>query len=467
MGGGSLMTPILILLFGFKPTVAVGTDIVHGAIFKTFGAARHRQARHRERAARRLDAGRQRAALARSASRSRPGSSTTTEHGRRRSRAKILGVALVLGGIGFFVKTFVRGKENSYAPFPVETRDKLIAIGIGAFGGFIVGLTSVGSGTFFGLAMLILFPLSAARVVGTDIFQAAALLWVAGVGHMIAGNVDFHATGWLLIGSIPGVLIGSNVSVRLPERALRVALATTLTLSGIRLLEVPFAQYYIPVTLAFVGRRRRSGRGAKNRQSRCRGHRRQRAGDEGPAGEPAAELVRLAARAEPGHGGEQRQRGDDRAEHDAGERQPDRVGERRRGQEDRADDVREAGRARVLERPLAEARLHELEVGDARQAVAASEDEADDQLRAEEREQEPPAGEHGDERQDPDRRLVEARRPRVDHVGVAVRVGAALHKVKSYQSPHTIAGLWPGTSRRSSSSPSSSGRRPRSPSPSG
>ena len=100
--------------------------------------------------------------------------------------------------------------------------------------------------------MLILFPLSAARVVGTDIFQAAALLWVAGVGHMIAGNVDFHATGWLLIGSIPGVLLGSNVSVRLPERALRVALATTLTLSGIRLLEVPGARFYIPVTLAFV-----------------------------------------------------------------------------------------------------------------------------------------------------------------------------------------------------------------------
>ncbi len=246
------MTPILILIFGFKPTVAVGTDIVHGAIFKSFGAWRHRQ----------LGTVNMRLAgwmLVGSAPFSLLGVGLATwiEHhyGARAQtiEGKILGIALILGGIGFFVKTFVRGKENSYAPFPVKTNDKLIAIAIGVFGGFIVGLTSVGSGTFFGLAMLILFPLSAARVVGTDIFQAAALLWVAGAGHMIAGNVNLHATGWLLIGSIPGVLLGSNVSVRLPDRALRVALATTLTLSGIRLLEVPFAQYYIPVTLAFVG----------------------------------------------------------------------------------------------------------------------------------------------------------------------------------------------------------------------
>lgn len=251
MGGGSLMTPMLILIFGFKPTLAVGTDIVHGAIFKSFGARRHRT----------LGTVNARLAgwmLLGSAPLSLAGVALATwithHYGARAQviEGKILGVALVLGGIGFFVKTFVHGKDNSMAPFPVERRDKLTALGIGAVGGFIVGLTSVGSGTFFGLAMLILFPLSAARVVGTDIFQAAALLWVAGVGHMIAGNVDFHATGWLLIGSIPGVLIGSNVSVRLPDRALRVALAVTLTLSGIRLLEVPGAHYYIPVSLAFV-----------------------------------------------------------------------------------------------------------------------------------------------------------------------------------------------------------------------
>ena len=252
MGGGSLMTPILILIFGFKPSVAVGTDILHGAIFKSFGAARHKK----------LGTVNMRLAgwmLLGSAPMSLVGvalATWITHHYGARAQAiegKILGVALVVGGIGFLIKSFVHGKENSWAPFPVETRDKLAAFGIGFFGGFIVGLTSVGSGTFFGLAMLLLFPLSAVRVVGTDIFQAAALLWVAGFGHMIAGNVNFHATGWLLVGSIPGVLIGSNVSVRMPERELRIALATTLMLSGIRLLNVPGAAYYIPITLVLVG----------------------------------------------------------------------------------------------------------------------------------------------------------------------------------------------------------------------
>src|SRR2546423_300981 len=105
--------------------------------------------------------------------------------------------------------------------------------------GFIVGLTSVGSGTFFGLMMLLLFPLATVQIVGTDILQAAALLWVAGFGHFVAGNVNLHATGWLLVGSIPGVLIGSHLSVRLPDRLLRVALSATLSLSGIKLLDLP------------------------------------------------------------------------------------------------------------------------------------------------------------------------------------------------------------------------------------
>ena len=93
--------------------------------------------------------------------------------------------------------------------------------------------------------MLIVYPLTAAKIVGTDIFHAAALLWVAGFGHMVAGNVDLHATGWLLIGSIPGVLLGSQLTVRLPDRSLRVALALTLGLSGIKLLEPPGANVIV------------------------------------------------------------------------------------------------------------------------------------------------------------------------------------------------------------------------------
>src|SRR6266487_3128329 len=88
--------------------------------------------------------------------------------------------------------------------------------------GFVVGLTSVGSGTFFGLAMLLLYPLTAQKIVGTDLFHAAALLWVAGTSHLLHGNVDTHAMAWLLVGSIPGVLLGSHLSIRVPDRGLRV-----------------------------------------------------------------------------------------------------------------------------------------------------------------------------------------------------------------------------------------------------
>ena len=94
----------------------------------------------------------------------------------------------------------------------------MIAITIGAVFGFIVGLTSVGSGTFFGLALLLLFPLSATRMVGTDLLHAALLLFIAGAGHLLHGNVDLHAMSWLLVGSIPGVLIGSHLSIKVPDR---------------------------------------------------------------------------------------------------------------------------------------------------------------------------------------------------------------------------------------------------------
>src|SRR5205085_11760754 len=127
----------------------------------------------------------------------------------------------------------------------LDRRDKVVAVTIGASCGFIVGLTSVGSGTFFGLLMLLVFPLTAARIVGTDIFHAAALLWVAGFGHLIAGNVDLHAMAWLLVGSIPGVLITSKYTLRTPDHVLRLGLATVLFLSGLKLLNVPEANWVL------------------------------------------------------------------------------------------------------------------------------------------------------------------------------------------------------------------------------
>jgi len=244
MGGGSLMTPMLVFLFGFKPTVAIGTDILHGAIFKSFGAVRHRQLGTVHL---RLTAW----MLLGSAPFSLLGVALSAWLERRYGEsfedmaAAILGVALIVCGIGFCIKTFLQGRAKSDAPFLLAARDHRIALMLGASGGFIVGLTSVGSGTFFALVMLLAFPLTAAKVVGTDIFHAAALLWIAGAGHLVAGNVDLVAMGWLLVGSVPGVLIGSSVSVKLPERALRLGLAATLTLAGLKLVEAPGSDYLV------------------------------------------------------------------------------------------------------------------------------------------------------------------------------------------------------------------------------
>ena len=120
-------------------------------------------------------------------------------------------------------------------------RYRAAAVLIGIFGGFVVGLTSVGSGVFFGLTLLVVFPLRAHKVVGTDIFHAAVLLYVAGAAHWLAGNVDFHILGWLLLGSIPGVLIGGRLTVSISEDALRLVLAAVLGLAGLKLVNVPFA----------------------------------------------------------------------------------------------------------------------------------------------------------------------------------------------------------------------------------
>jgi hypothetical protein len=243
MGGGSLMTPILILLFGFNAKVAVGTDILHGAIFKSFGAVRHRQ----------LGTVHARLVLwmlLGSAPLSLLGVELAVVLGDDSTSTlqKLVGAALIVGGIGSLAKTFVHGRGDD-APFILDTRDKLMAVGIGAVGGFIVGLTSVGSGTFFGLAMLFVYPLTAQKIVGTDVAHAAALLWVAGVSHLAHGDVDHHALAWLLVGSIPGVLLGANLSIRVPERALRVAFGVVLVLSGIKIVDVPQSSIVIAVAL--------------------------------------------------------------------------------------------------------------------------------------------------------------------------------------------------------------------------
>src|SRR4029077_16775198 len=156
------------------------------------------------------------------------------------------GAALVVGGLGLLAKGLIkRGVQASDAPFVLGRRDKVLAVLIGAVFGFVVGLTSVGSGTFFGLVMVLVFPLTLPKIVGTDIFHAAALLWVAGFCHLVAGTVDVRTILWLLTGSIPGVLISSQFTPRIPDRVLRLGLASVLMLSGIKLIDFSVADYVI------------------------------------------------------------------------------------------------------------------------------------------------------------------------------------------------------------------------------
>src|SRR5436190_4865789 len=244
MGGGSLLTPILVIFFGFKPTLAVGTDVLHGAIFKRFGAVRHR----------RIGTVHARLTLwmflgSGPMSLLGVGAATWLSHhssGAEDIEAYAIGAALVIGGCGLVAKTFIqRGIQPDDAPFILERRNKLIAFVLGATCGFVVGLTSVGSGTFFGLVMVLVFPLTLPKIVGTDIFHAAALLWVAGFGHLAAGNVDLRTMMWLLTGSIPGVLLSSQFTPRVPDRVLRLGLASVLMLSGIKLIDFSGADYVI------------------------------------------------------------------------------------------------------------------------------------------------------------------------------------------------------------------------------
>jgi uncharacterized protein len=250
MGGGSLMTPILVFLFGIPPSTAIGTDIAHGAAFKTVGAVQHRRMGNvRARLAGWMLVGSVPASLAgvwlNVQLTNRYGDEAKSVLG------QVLGAALLFGAVGLIAKSLVQASGPSGDPdWQLTNRDRVAAILIGLLGGFIVGLTSVGSGVFFGLTLLVVFPLRAHKVVGTDIFHAAVLLYVAGAAHWAAGNIDFGILFWLLLGSIPGVLIGGRLTLSIPEQRLRLLLAGILALAGIKLVDVPFAGTIVIVALS-------------------------------------------------------------------------------------------------------------------------------------------------------------------------------------------------------------------------
>ena len=154
--------------------------------------------------------------------------------------------------------------------FRMKTRHKIAAVALGASVGFVLGITSAGSGTLIAIGLILGFRLSPHRVVGTDVAHAAVLLWVAALAHVVSGNVDYGLAGTLLIGSLPGVWLGTHVSTKMPQDLLRGALGVVLLASGLGLLskaglDVPvFILAGFPVVLAvvvFLLLRRRGARG--------------------------------------------------------------------------------------------------------------------------------------------------------------------------------------------------------------
>jgi uncharacterized protein len=234
MGGGSLMTPLLILIFGISPTTAIGTDIFYAAVTKTVGGWRHLRMKTVN-----MDLVKW---LALGSVPSAVGgvalvSWLQTQVGEARLEelvyAVLGGTLLMVGVITLARALILRNLIDERDRFEVERRHKVAAVVIGATTGFVIGITSAGSGTVIAILLIAVYRLAPKRVVGTDVFHAAILLWAAGIAHWVGGNVDFVLAANILLGSIPGVVIGASLSDRAPQGFLRSALGLVLIGSGI------------------------------------------------------------------------------------------------------------------------------------------------------------------------------------------------------------------------------------------
>jgi uncharacterized protein len=225
IGGGSLMTPLLILFAGINPVVAIGTDLAYGAITKTVGGWRHLRKGT-------VDLGVSKWLAVGSMPGSLVGVWVADRYAEDSVDTLLVTIAVVLfvvalttlGRALFLRKAIERERHTVQLTGAVQAS----AVAIGAVLGFLLGLTSVGSGALIGLALILVFRLTPHRVVGTDVFHAAILLWTAGIAHWIGGNVDFGLMGTILIGSLPGVWIGTHLIDRVSADALRPALGCVL-----------------------------------------------------------------------------------------------------------------------------------------------------------------------------------------------------------------------------------------------
>jgi uncharacterized protein len=270
IGGGSLMTPMLILVFGVTPITAIGTDLAYAAVTKTVGGYKHwRQRTVDLRLSSWMAVGSVPAAIA--------GVYVLrlledwAGHDFNDLLLTVLAVALLLTGAATLVRAFLKSMhERERDTIAMERRHKVAAVVLGVSVGFVLGVTSAGSGALIAVGLILLFRLSPTRVVGTDVFHAAILLWAAGLAHVTAGNVDFGLVGNILIGSIPGVWVGSHWSVRVAPAVLRTTLAVVLIGAGLALLIkagldipvaviVPFPVAVLALLVVTMARARRAG----------------------------------------------------------------------------------------------------------------------------------------------------------------------------------------------------------------
>ena len=234
VGGGALMTPILILLFGIHPATAVGTDLLYAAATKTGGSLVHGYLRSIDwRVVRRLASG------------SIPATAVTLavlSHFNLNGDAVRSLITIVLS-VALFVTAFVlvfggalitayRARVAELAP----RRTARATVLVGVLLGVLVTISSVGAGAIGVVALVLLYPhLPMARIVGSDIAHAVPLTLIAGLGHWMMGSVDWHIIASLLVGSLPGIFLGSYFAIRVPERALQLVLATTLLVVASRI----------------------------------------------------------------------------------------------------------------------------------------------------------------------------------------------------------------------------------------
>ncbi len=233
VGGGSLMTPLLVLAFGFHPATAVGTDLLYASMTKAVGTAVHGAGGTVDwRIVRRLAAGSVPAAVLTLAWLRYLGS----QGGTTDWLTPLLGVALLATAVAMVFRHRIVGRYAAQFAEIAPQRIGWLTTALGVMLGIMVSLTSVGAGALGMTALLLLYPTQpASRLVGSDIAHAVPLTLIAGIGHWALGSVDVSLLLSLLAGSIPGIVIGSLASRRLSDRALTPLLAVTLALVGIKL----------------------------------------------------------------------------------------------------------------------------------------------------------------------------------------------------------------------------------------